>query len=175
MENAKQVMPYVIGCLFILIILTVLAKQLENSFISKPNWIWSDNWRSAQMQPLNQPPQAPPSEEPKPKDEGKQIVTHSFKEAKKLADKNKKDILAVFGYDACTYCKKLERETLSNAKVKEAMKKYVFFESDVQRDSTYVQYNLNGFPSILILDKNGQVKKSKIGYIDANQMETFLK
>ena len=174
MENAKQMMPYVIGCLFILIIVTVLAKQLENSFISKPNWVWSDNWRSAQMQPLDQPSQKPPIEEPK-KDEGKQIATHSFEEAKKLAEKNKKDILAVFGYDACTFCKKLERETLSDAKVKEAMKKYVFFESDVQRDSTYVQYNLRGFPTILILDKNGQVKKSKVGYINANQMENFLK
>ena len=101
----------------------------------------------------------------------------NFEEAKKISAETGKPILADFsGSDWCGWCIKLDNEVFK----KEAFKKYakdnlvllmVDYPSSTpqsaeikkQNEGLATQYRIQGFPTVLILDKDGKVIK-KTGY-----------
>lgn len=94
-----------------------------------------------------------------------------FEAAKAQAVKDDKPILAFFtGSDWCGWCIKLDSEVLSKSEfVKFANEKFVLFVADFPRGKKQSdkikeankklaeQYGVRGFPTILLLDKEGEV------------------
>lgn len=94
-----------------------------------------------------------------------------FEKAKKLAEEKNVPILAYFsGSDWCGWCKRLDSEVLSKDVFKEfASKNFVLFLADFpsrkkldegtakQNDALQKRYNVQGFPTLLVLKSDGSV------------------
>jgi len=91
-------------------------------------------------------------------------------EAKKVAAKEKKDILVDFtGSDWCGWCIRLKKEVFDQPEFAEASKKFVLVELDFPRgkkqspevkaknEALAKHYAISGFPTILLLDAQGEV------------------
>jgi thioredoxin-related protein len=90
--------------------------------------------------------------------------------AKKQAAAEKKDILVDFtGSDWCGWCIRLKKEVFDQPEFAEAAKKFVLVEIDFPRapkqspevkarnEALSKQYAISGFPTILLLDAQGEV------------------
>ena len=105
------------------------------------------------------------------------IWTDKFEEAKAQAKKEGKDLLLDFtGSDWCGWCIKLKAEVFDKEKFKaEAPKKFVLVELDFpqkkklddatkkQNAALQKQFQIGGFPTILLMDADGKVY-AKTGY-----------
>ena len=94
-----------------------------------------------------------------------------FEQAKKLAEENQTPIFVNFtGSDWCPWCVRLRNEVFSKDTFKEyAKENLVLFEADFprskelpddlvkQNEALARQYRIRGFPTILLLDADGQV------------------
>jgi thioredoxin-related protein len=114
------------------------------------------------------------------------LWTDDFEAAKAQAKKEGKDLLVDFtGSDWCGWCIKLKAEVFDKEKFKtEAPKKFVLVELDFpqkkkldeatkkQNDALQKQYQINGFPTILLMDADGKVY-AKTGY-QAGGEEKYL-
>lgn len=94
------------------------------------------------------------------------------------AKENKKVLLDFTGSDWCGWCIKLKKETFDQPAFKEyADKNLVLVEVDFpqgksqspevkkQNDALQQQYQVQGFPTIVVLDPQGKVIKQQSGYI----------
>jgi thioredoxin-related protein len=102
-----------------------------------------------------------------------------YKEALAAASKeNKKVLLDFTGSDWCGWCIKLKRETFDQPAFKEfADKNLVLMEIDFPQGKTLSpevkkqnaalqeQYQVQGFPTLVLLDPQGKVIKQQSGYI----------
>jgi len=100
-----------------------------------------------------------------------------FDKATKKAIEKKIPVLAVFsGSDWCSWCMKLDEEILSKKEFNDyAKEKFVLFIADFpmktklpeeiakQNKMLAEKYNVEGFPTILVLDETGKVI-AKTGY-----------
>lgn len=90
---------------------------------------------------------------------------------------NKLVLLDFTGSDWCGYCKLLDKEVLSQPSFKKfADKRYVAVtldyphdapQSDVvkqQNDALAKQYNIEGFPTLIVLDADGKELGREVGY-----------
>ena len=106
--------------------------------------------------------------------------------AKKVAQAEKKDILVDFtGSDWCGWCIRLKKEVFDQPQFAEASKYFVLVEIDFPRSKTLApelkakndalakKYNIQGFPTILLLDAQGEVY-AQTGY-QAGGPESYLK
>ncbi len=97
-------------------------------------------------------------------------------EAKKVAAKEKKDILVDFtGSDWCGWCIKLKKEVFDLPAFEVATKKFVLVELDfpnkkpqsdevkAKNRAAQQKYGITGFPSILLMDAQGEVY-ARTGY-----------
>jgi thioredoxin-related protein len=91
-------------------------------------------------------------------------------EAKKVAQAEKKDILVDFtGSDWCGWCKRLKAEVFDQPEFAAATKKFVLVELDFpqkkklpagakeKNEALAKQFNVSGFPTILLLDSQGEL------------------
>ena len=94
------------------------------------------------------------------------------------AKENKKVLLDFTGSDWCGWCIKLKKETFDQPAFKDyADKNLVLVEVDFpqtksqspevkkQNESLQHQYDIQGFPTLVILDPQGKVIKQQSGYI----------
>ena len=100
-----------------------------------------------------------------------------FARAKSLAEHRNKPILVnASGSDWCGWCIKLSREVFEKQAFQEfADDEFILFEADfprhkeqseqiqVQNDKLMEDYNIRGFPTVLVLDANGDVL-ARTGY-----------
>ena len=96
---------------------------------------------------------------------------NDFEQAKKVATEKKENILAVFaGSDWCSWCIKLDKEVWSKNEFQDfAKNKLVLFLADFpsskklpaatvrQNEALAEKYNVEGFPTVLILSGDGKV------------------
>ncbi|OGV64185.1 MAG: hypothetical protein A2283_10170 [Lentisphaerae bacterium RIFOXYA12_FULL_48_11] len=108
----------------------------------------------------------------------------NFEKATKEATEKKQQVLAVFsGSDWCAWCMKLDSEILSKQEFKDYAKdKLVLFladfpmknklpeETSKQNKMLAEKYNVEGFPTVLLLDASGKVL-AKTGYRKAGPAE----
>ncbi len=101
-----------------------------------------------------------------------------YKQAQDAAKTGKKLLLLDFtGSDWCGWCIKLEREVFSKPEFKEyADKNLVLLELDfprgkqlpdserIQNEKLAMQYQIEGFPTIIVLDGDGK-KVGELGYM----------
>lgn len=94
------------------------------------------------------------------------------------AKENKKVLLDFTGSDWCGWCMRLKKETFDQTAFKDyAAKNLVLVEIDfpqgktlsnavrMQNDSLQQQYQVQGFPTIVLLSPDGKVIKQQSGYI----------
>ena len=92
-----------------------------------------------------------------------------FDEAKKIAQKEHKDILVDFtGSDWCGWCIRLKKEVFDQADFTAASKDFVLVELDfpqkkkqppemkAKNSALATQFNIEGYPTILLLDAQGE-------------------
>lgn len=104
-----------------------------------------------------------------------QITADTYKEAIKKAKEDNKTVFAFFDASWCSACRRMEAETLSDAKVKEAMKDHIFVIVNIDRNRDLVRkYNLAAIPAYMILDKNEKQLKSDKGFKDPDEFVKWL-
>ncbi len=74
--------------------------------------------------------------------------------------------------DWCGWCKKLDAETYSDARVADALKEFIAIKVNAEKGGEAVaeRYGVDGFPTILFVSGSGQIVKKVEGYVDADEM-----
>jgi thiol:disulfide interchange protein len=86
---------------------------------------------------------------------GVQWVT-SLEEGLKQAAEQDKPLMVDFYTDWCGWCKELDRQTYSDARVQDKAKQFVSVKVDAEADATNRRkYGVDGFPTIIFLDSAG--------------------
>lgn len=100
-------------------------------------------------------------------------------EAKQSATEAGKPIFVDLSTVWCGYCKKMKRNVYTNAAVAQAMNAgFIPLALDGEKSEgaeLVSTLGINGFPTLLILDAQGNVIKKNTGYLDAQQLIAFLK
>lgn len=88
------------------------------------------------------------------------------------AEKDAKPIFIDFFTDWCGWCKKLDREVFSDARVAGAARSLVAIRVNAEKGGEKVaeKYDVQGFPTILFVDGSGNIVKRIDGYVDATEM-----
>jgi thiol:disulfide interchange protein DsbD len=86
-----------------------------------------------------------------------------------------KPILIDFWASWCVWCKKMDDETYPDARVKKALSGYVLLKIDVDRlPDLQKQFQADGLPTTVIVDKSGKEIRRTVGYQTADQFVPFL-
>lgn len=91
----------------------------------------------------------------------------NWDEAQKAAASGGKLIMVDFFTDWCGWCKRLDKDTYTNADVIKLSRELVNFKTDAEKEglSLAKKYGVTGFPTILFLDKSGELVGRIIGYM----------
>ncbi|MDX2227842.1 MAG: DUF3857 domain-containing protein [Verrucomicrobiae bacterium] len=120
------------------------------------------------------------SQIPAPGSEGKIPLTwaSSLEESLKLAEKEKKPVIADFTTDWCGWSKKMDRETFAAEPVQKLLKDCILVrvnpEASDQNRKFAEQYKVNGYPTIIILNYRGESMADSNGFMDEDQFVKFL-
>ena len=80
-------------------------------------------------------------------------------------------VMADFFADWCHWCRKLDKETYTDKSVTEISRKFICVKIDTEKDAdSAARYRINGLPTILFLDKNGNIISEVVGFRDADGM-----
>jgi len=80
-------------------------------------------------------------------------------------------VMADFYTDWCGWCKKLDKDTYSDARVQAVAKNFVAVKIDGDKATDLVRkYNINGYPTIMFLRPDGREEKRVVGYVDAGRL-----
>jgi thiol:disulfide interchange protein len=108
---------------------------------------------------------------------------HEFVKAQKRARSEKKLIFMDLWAEWCGPCLKLQRDTFPHPMAVSALDKVVPLSVLVQkRDRTNLpegsslaeKYNLEAYPTLLMLDENGKEIRRFVGYLDAAGLVKFI-
>lgn len=88
------------------------------------------------------------------------------------AKKTNKPIFIDFHAQWCSYCKKLDENTLSDPQVQEKLKsKYILAKIDTDKYPNIASdYKIYGLPTIVYLNSNGIETKRNEGYLGPNEL-----
>lgn len=91
----------------------------------------------------------------------------NWDEAQKAAASGGKLIMVDFFTDWCVWCKRLDKDTYTNADVIKLSREFVNLKTDAEKEglSLAKKYGVSGFPTILFLDKSGEVVGRIGGYM----------
>lgn len=133
----------------------------------KTNWQWEDDWNKTNTV---QKPEAKPEETAK-----EQIVAENYEDAIKKSGETKMEVLAFFVADWCSWCQKLKKDTLSDPKVKEAMKKYVVVYINADQDkATPKKFGIKYLPSYVVTNSQEKNLNSDGGFKTTDQFIQWL-
>ena len=104
------------------------------------------------------------------------FASGSFDDALAKARSEKRLVLVDVYTDWCGWCKKLDREVFSDAKVAAAASALVAVRVNAEKGGEKIaeRYDVQGFPTILFVDGAGNVVKRIDGYVDADEMLRIL-
>jgi thiol-disulfide isomerase/thioredoxin len=89
----------------------------------------------------------------------------SIEEAIQVAQRTNKKIFVDFYADWCGPCKLLDAQVLKTEGFKKLSSNLVFVKIDVDRQPSVAQaYKVTAMPTQMVLDKNGQILSTKVGY-----------
>lgn len=138
---------------------------------TKENWQWKDNWNSKQPK-IQEPPKKEQEKQEKTKP---QVTVSNYNDAVKKSSELGIPIVIIFRAEWCHWCKKLQKETLLDSKVKSMMTNYVFLEVDVDADTvTAKKFGVFGLPSYVITNSKGDKLKSGSGYKNGDLFSEWL-
>ena len=97
------------------------------------------------------------------------VFDGSFEELKKTATKERKAYFIDFSTSWCGYCRKFEREVMSDSSFFSLINQQFVFakiDGDVEKELV-AKYRVTGYPTFLIFDYKGEEIKRFNGYVDA--------
>lgn len=104
------------------------------------------------------------------------VTPKSYDEALQQAKAAKKNLFLFFHADWCYGCKRMESEVLNDPKVKEELKKYVFYKVDTDKERPIAdKYKLVSIPSCLVVDGSESLIKSQTGFMKVPEFLQWLK
>jgi thioredoxin-related protein len=99
---------------------------------------------------------------------------HTIDEARH-ATKVEQPVVLVFGASWCTWCHKLETDTLTDPKVATVAGQFVWVKIDIDRDHELAaRYGVEGVPVTVVLDKQGRVLGKTAGHMPPAKFVDFL-
>ncbi len=101
--------------------------------------------------------------------------TDSFEDGQKLALATNRFMLVDFWATWCGPCKKMDIESWSNKEVQALLENFVPVRVDIDLNRPLAEkYGINSIPNMYILDANGQIVYSFVGYHDPMQLKLEL-
>ena len=99
----------------------------------------------------------------------------SFPLAFEAARATGKPMLVYFNADWCTICRRMERETFSDPRIKAALQPYIAVKTDIDRQPWLAtKYNIDAVPAYLKIDGKGTASGHALGYKSPGEMESLL-
>jgi thiol:disulfide interchange protein len=140
-------------------------------------WKWDDSWNG--NMPSNSSPKPSEPVKPEPKEKlskpDSQIEAKSYAEALKKSEETGRPVLVIYTANWCGYCKKMKSETLSNDKVKEAMKSFIVVVVDTDKDRSGIgKFSVTGLPSYVITNSKEEKLKMGSGFMNAESFSKWL-
>ncbi len=101
---------------------------------------------------------------------------HSLKAAHKIAIEQDKPLLIVFGASWCTYCHKLERETLGDKRITAAVERdFIPVHLDFDRDAKVAKIlEVERLPCTVILSPQADLLLKHEGYVEYKEYQQAL-
>lgn len=91
------------------------------------------------------------------------------------ASKSDQPLVLVFGATWCTWCHKLENDTLTDPKVMTAAGQFLWVKIDIDKEHELAaRYGVEGVPVTVVLDKQGRVLGKSAGYMPPAKFVDFL-
>jgi|688.fasta_scaffold17139_7 thiol:disulfide interchange protein len=174
MDHRKIMMIFLVGLAAVVCgALFISMNKGRRAQSQESQWKWDDSWNG--NMPPNKSSKPNDNEKTEPSKLNEQIETLSYSDAISTARDLKKQILVIYTADWCAYCKRMKSETLSNKKVKDAMKNYVVVYVDTDKDRSGVgKFSITGLPSYVVTNSNEAKIKTASGFMDANAFLTWL-
>ena len=98
-----------------------------------------------------------------------------FQSALKAARESGKPVMVDFYTDWCGWCKKLDTDTYSNARVSSLSDKFVCVKVDAEKNARLAAaYKVTGYPTVLFIDGNGAVLQKVPGYLPADRFAAVM-
>jgi|APGre2960657505_1045072.scaffolds.fasta_scaffold31222_2 thioredoxin-related protein len=100
-----------------------------------------------------------------------------YENAKKTAKKENKSIILVFGTNWCVWCQKFEHDTLTSSRSISAVESHnaIIVKINVDKNqSTAGKYGVKSIPCTIIVDKNENEIKRKVGYMNIRDFISWL-
>jgi thioredoxin-like negative regulator of GroEL len=99
---------------------------------------------------------------------------HTIEEARKSA-KVEQPMVIVFGARWCTWCRKMETDTLTDPKVTTVASQFLWVKVDVDKDHELAaRYGVEGIPVAVVVDKQGRILGSESGFMPPAKFVEFL-
>lgn len=89
-----------------------------------------------------------------------------------------KAVVVKFHADWCHFCKKMDRETYSDEKVKKALQDFISIKVDVDTKAGLAyarEYGVSALPTILVFDTSGKKIYQQAGFHSSKQFQAALK
>ena len=91
-----------------------------------------------------------------------------------------KPVLIDFGADWCIPCREMERTTFVDPSVVAEARRFVALHADLTHldhgnDEIVSQYRIQGVPTLLLVDRAGNIQKRMVGYVGPREMFESLK
>lgn len=180
----KQSTLFLIVAIVVALIGNVYVYQMKmnpNSGVSQQqqdNYQWNDSWGGSNDGQFDRPRQDPIETDPEVRPEKRQIVASDYKDAVSKSRQTGKPVLIFFEKNRCTYCDKMKREVLSDSRIRELMKKYVFVSVNVSDSLANrrlgVRYRVAAAPTSVIIDSNERTIGRVRGFQDVGNYGQFL-
>jgi thioredoxin-related protein len=99
---------------------------------------------------------------------------HSIEDARKAA-KVERPTVILFGATWCTWCRKMETDTLADPKVVQAAGQFLWVKIDVDKDQELAaRYGVDGVPVAVMIDNKGRVLGAHNGFLSPDKFLAFL-
>lgn len=100
-----------------------------------------------------------------------------YENAKKIAKKENKSMILVFGANWCVWCQKFEHDTLTSSRSISAVESHdtIIVKINVDKNqSTAGKYGVKSIPCTILVDKNENEIKRKVGYMNVRDFISWL-
>ena len=167
-NNNNNVLALVIVCVALAVGLVFAVNYRQGTdFTNQPNqnqpWQnWNNSLNANPQQPGFRPPMAP-------------MNPRSYQEAIDMSRRTGRRVLLFFHADWCTWCKKMESETLSDSRVRQALTQYIVYKVDTTRERAIGRkYLVAGIPAYCITDASERASQRGNGFKSPEEFLAWL-